>query len=78
MATIKELRAQRGWRQVDLAERLGVDPLTVARWEQGEFAPDVPTLRLMAITFGVAPRAIDVPLDPQKRAREERRRGRGE
>lgn len=32
---LKALRTKRGWTQHDLAERIGVDRNTVARWEQG-------------------------------------------
>ncbi len=35
---LQTLRAKSGWTQVDLADRLGVDPNTVARWEQGVHA----------------------------------------
>lgn len=35
---LQTLRAQRGWTQVELAERLGVGANTVAHWEQGVHA----------------------------------------
>ncbi|HSV27940.1 MAG TPA: helix-turn-helix transcriptional regulator [Candidatus Omnitrophota bacterium] len=42
-ANIRRLRAARGWKQVVLAEMLGVDQATVSRWERGLQRPDVTT-----------------------------------
>ena len=36
---IAELRKRTGMSQKDLAARLGVDPTTVTRWEQGDAKP---------------------------------------
>lgn len=36
---LKQLRLESGLTQSDLAERLGVHPGTIARWERGEFKP---------------------------------------
>lgn len=38
-AEIRALRLRNGWTQVDLAERLGTDPVTVSRWERGKSYP---------------------------------------
>lgn len=40
-ARIKHLRVEKlGLRQKQLAHRLGVDPMTVSRWERGATVPD--------------------------------------
>ncbi|MBA2451953.1 MAG: helix-turn-helix transcriptional regulator [Chloroflexia bacterium] len=54
METIKDLRAQRGWTQVDLANEVGVTPSTVYKWESGTVVPDIRRLRLLAKAFDVA------------------------
>jgi len=36
---IKTLREQRGWSQLALAERLGIEQSTVSRWERGLSRP---------------------------------------
>lgn len=59
MPTIRQLRDQAGWTQVELAERLGVTANTVARWERGEVSPDNRSRRLLELVFGVRPSEID-------------------
>lgn len=54
MRTIKELREERGWTQLDLANHVGVTPSTVYNWERGKFEPRYSQLRLLALAFGVA------------------------
>lgn len=39
---LKDLRAQRGWSQVDLAARLGVSRQTVNAIENGRYDPSLP------------------------------------
>lgn len=46
--TIRDLRTEAGLTQVELAERLGVNPNTIAHWENGRAHP------------GSASRAIDI------------------
>lgn len=53
MKTIRELREERGWTQLDLAVRLGVTPATVYNWERGRHEPKVRQLRAIARTFDV-------------------------
>lgn len=36
---IKTLRQARGWTQLALAEKLGVEQSTVSRWERGQARP---------------------------------------
>jgi transcriptional regulator with XRE-family HTH domain len=35
-AQLRRLRKHKGWSQDDLAEVLGVHPMTVSKWERGE------------------------------------------
>jgi transcriptional regulator with XRE-family HTH domain len=51
--TIRELRTQHKWTQVELAARLGVTPSTVYNWERGNWEPRAVQLRQMATLFGV-------------------------
>lgn len=37
--SIRELRRDKGWTQLDLAERVGVSDATVSRWESGKQSP---------------------------------------
>lgn len=55
---LKELRAQRGWSQVDLAERLAVSRQTVNAIENGRYDPSLPLAFVIARTFGLPIEAI--------------------
>lgn len=55
---LKALRAQRGWSQADLAERLNVSRQTVNAIENGRYDPSLPLAFLIARTFGLAIEAI--------------------
>jgi len=55
---LKELRAQRGWSQVDLAERLAVSRQTVNAIENGRYDPSLPLAFAIARTFGLPIEAI--------------------
>ena len=57
--TIQELRTQRGWTQLQLANRLGVTPVTVYNWERGRHVPTAAQLRSLAREFGVSMDDID-------------------
>jgi transcriptional regulator with XRE-family HTH domain len=46
-AEVRDIRRRCGWRQVDLAERLGVHVITVSRWERDRVAIPEPTARLI-------------------------------
>jgi len=37
---IRKCRLEKGMRQVDLAERLGVNEMTIVNWEQGKTEPN--------------------------------------
>jgi putative transcriptional regulator len=46
------LRAERGWSQADLAERLGVSRQTVNALEVGKYDPSLPLAFKIARVFG--------------------------
>lgn len=48
---LKELRAARGWTQVDLAEHLGVSRQTVNALETGKYDPSLPLAFRIARLF---------------------------
>jgi len=45
---IKAARADKGWKQKQLATQMDVEPITISRWERGATAPDLDVLRLVA------------------------------
>lgn len=53
MDTLRSLRIQRGWTQLDLAYHSGVTPSTVSRLENGWQAPNLHTCQLLADALGV-------------------------
>lgn len=48
---IKSLRKARGWSQGELAEKLGVKPQNISRYEKGHVQPRESTLALFAEVF---------------------------
>lgn len=50
---IAELRKLSGMKQDELAEKLGVTPQAVSKWENGASAPDISQLPKIASIFGV-------------------------
>ena len=50
---LKELRAERGWSQVDLAGRLKVSRQTVNAIENGRYDPSLPLAFDIAEVFGM-------------------------
>ena len=59
---ILEMRSKRGLTQQEMADRLFVTRQAVSRWENGETAPGIDTLRLIAEAFGVSVNMIlDLP-----------------
>ncbi len=62
--TIRELRQERQWTQLELANRLGVTPSTVYNWERGNWEPRASQLRQLAALFGVRMDDIKLP-EPQ-------------
>jgi putative transcriptional regulator len=51
---LRELRAERGWSQADLAERLAVSRQTVNALETGRYDPSLPLAFRIGRTFGRA------------------------
>ena len=67
MKTIRQLREERGWTQLELANRLGVTPSTIYNWERGRFEPRASQLRQLAQAFAVKMDDIElVPEEPGK------------
>ncbi len=50
---LRELRAERGWSQQDLAEQLGVSRQSVNAIETGRYDPSLPLAFRIADTFGL-------------------------
>ncbi|WP_260925672.1 helix-turn-helix transcriptional regulator [Novosphingobium sp. 9] len=55
---LKVLRAERGWSQQDLAERLGVSRQSVNAIETGKYDPSLPLAFRIADLFDLAIEAI--------------------
>ena len=51
---LRVLRAERGWSQADLAERLGVSRQSVNAIETGKYDPSLPLAFKIAGLFGAA------------------------
>lgn len=51
---IRQLRYKAGLTQEQLAEKLGIGPQSVSKWENAVSMPDITTLPLLAETFGVS------------------------
>lgn len=64
---ISELRRSRGFTQEELGRRLGVSNKTVSRWENGNYMPDIETLRLLSKEFGIS---IEELLDGERKTAE--------
>ncbi len=50
---ISELRRQKGWSQTMLAEKIGISPQSVSKWECGIGYPDVTMFPVLAEIFSV-------------------------
>jgi putative transcriptional regulator len=55
---LKELRAERGWSQAELAERLDVARQSVNAIETGKYDPSLPLAFKIARLFGLSIEAI--------------------
>ena len=49
MKTIRELREERHWTQLQLANMLKVTPVTVYNWERGKYEPSASMFRQIAL-----------------------------
>lgn len=61
---VRELRADRGWSQADLAERLDVSRQTVNAIETGKYDPSLPLAFKIARLFGLPIESIFEPEPP--------------
>jgi putative transcriptional regulator len=50
---LRVLRAERGWSQADLADRVGVSRQTAHAMETGKYAPSLPLAFKVAKAFGL-------------------------
>ena len=67
MKTIRQLREERGWTQLELATRLGVTPGSVYNWERGKFEPKASQLRALARVFEVSMDDIELVEEDQSK-----------
>lgn len=51
---LRDLRAERGWSQAELAERLSVSRQSVNAIETGKYDPSLPLAFKLARTFGLS------------------------
>jgi putative transcriptional regulator len=63
---LPELREQRGWRQVDLAERLGVSRQTINAIEVGKYDPSLPLAFSIAKLFRLKIEEVFQPENAQR------------
>ena len=69
--TIRQLRQERGWSQLELAVRIGVSQSNITRWERGTVVPQRGHLLSLARAFGVPVAAIAFgPAEPASRSEE--------
>ncbi len=59
MKTIRKLREEARLTQLELANAVGVTPVTVYNWERGKYEPKASQLRALARVFGVSMDDID-------------------
>lgn len=52
-SNIVELRKERGWTQVQLADKLNYTDKAISKWERAESIPELVTLKALAELFGV-------------------------
>ncbi len=52
--TIADLRKQKGWTQLELAEKLQVSDKAVSKWEKDNGAPSIDFFPILAELFGVS------------------------
>jgi putative transcriptional regulator len=55
---LEELRAQKGWTQQELAERVGVSRQTIISLERGRYSPSIQLAFRLARQFGVRIEAL--------------------
>ena len=50
---VRALRIERGWRQIDLADKLGISRQSIHAIESGKFDPSLPLAFKIADLFGL-------------------------
>ena len=50
---VRTLRSERGWSQVDMAEKLGVTDMLISQWENGKRKPSFEKIEALAELFHV-------------------------
>lgn len=73
MKTIKQLREERGWTQLQLAIKIDSTPTTIFSWEHETYEPSATNLRKLARAFGVSMDEIEIPERVAGRRRNEPR-----
>lgn len=63
---VRELRAERGWSQAELGERLGVSRQSINAIEAGRYDPSLPLAFRIAAVFGLTIEQVFRP-DPSDR-----------
>jgi transcriptional regulator with XRE-family HTH domain len=63
-ARIRAFRTRKGWSMRLLAAQLGVNHVTVLRWEHGEIVPSYRRIEQLARAFKIAPSTL---IPPQQR-----------
>jgi transcriptional regulator with XRE-family HTH domain len=58
MSNLRKLREERLLTQEELAERVGVTPLTISRWENSKRKPRLKSIRKLAKVLKVDPKDI--------------------
>ena len=66
MKTIRELREEKGWTQLQLANAIGVTPASIFNWERGKYEPRIKQLRDLASAFGVRMDEIALVTEPDE------------
>ena len=64
---LRALRKEKGLTQKELADKLGIVPKTVSKWETGHGFPDVSTLSTLANILGVSEKSLLAGYLPQNR-----------
>lgn len=68
---IKRKREERSWTQVDLAQKIGVEPNTVTRWEAGKSLPMYYAQQKLVKVLQISKEAFFVSVSPEQSGGEE-------
>ena len=68
--TIRQLRQERGWTQLDLAARVGVTRAVISRWERGVTRPWPRHRMRLADHFGIS--VEDIAVGPAEQVPQDR------